>query len=343
MKAALGTVPDFSPSGIGTSGLRCDGRLHRLFLAWLRSMDGRWVATASALNMKLQASLLVLGWVLFVGTMRLPAQGQSRDFELSAATKSRCVSILNEAIHDEDFPTAIHAAEALTRAGRAREVTGPMARRLADETDDRKKCVWARELVRAGDSSKVGVMLDILAGSDPYGHVHAAESLYKVDAMGDGTALRAATGEGRDPILQIMAAGALAKHGDNDAMKLLRVRLGDEDLKSSRIAAWVLGRIGDSSDIPALREGVRRSSDDTTRCFFEHSLATLGNADGLQALERNLTHAEGPIRAYAATFAGDTGAVALALKLVPLIEDPVTDVQVRACQTLLVFDRSSRE
>jgi len=293
--------------------------------------------------MKLQASFLVLGWVLFVGPGTLPAQEQPEGFELDSATKSRCVSILNEAIHDDDFPTAIHAAEALTRAGRAHEATEPMARRLAGETDDRKKCVWARELVRAGDSSKLNVMLDILAGPDPYGHVHAAESLYKVDGKGDGKALRAATDAGRDPILQIMAAGALVKHGDDDAMKLLRVRLGDEDLKSSRIPAWVLGRIGDSSDIPTLREGVRRSKDDTTRCFFEHSLAALGDADGLKALERNLTHEEGPIRAYAATFASDTGAVALASKLIRLLDDSVTDVRVRACQTLLVFDRASRE
>jgi len=124
---------------------------------------------------------------------------------------------------------------------------------------------------------------------------------------------------------------------------LLRVRLADEDLKTSRIAAWVLGRMGDSSDILALRDGMRRSSDDLTRCYFEHSLAALGDAEGLQALERNLTHEDKLIRAYAATFAGDAGAVALAPKLVPLLDDPVTDVRVRACQTLLVFGRSSGE
>jgi sialidase-1 len=293
--------------------------------------------------MKLRAGFLVLGWVLFVVTAVLPVQGQALDSELSAATKSRCVSILNEAIHDEAFPAVIHAAEALTRAGRGHAVIGPFEKRLADETDDRKKCVWARELVRAGDSSKLSVMLDILARPDPYGHVHAAESLYKVDGKGDGKALWAAMGEGRDPILQIMAAGALAKHGDSDAMKLLRARLADRDLKTSRIAAWVLGRIGGPADIPVLREGVRQSSDDLTRCYFEHSLAALGDAEGLKALDRNLTHEDKLIRAYAATFAGDAGAVALAPTLLPLLHDPVTDVRVRACQTLLVFDRLSSE
>ena len=35
-------------------------------------------------------------------------------------------------------------------------------------------------------------------------------------------------------------------------------------------------------------------------------------------------------------------AVSLAAKLIPLLDDPVQDVRVRACQTLLVFDRSAR-
>ena len=43
------------------------------------------------------------------------------------------------------------------------------------------------------------------------------------------------------------------------------------------------------------------------------------------------------------TFAGDAQAVSLAPKLVPLLDDSVMDVRVRACQTLLVFDRSSRQ
>ena len=38
-------------------------------------------------------------------------------------------------------------------------------------------------------------MLNILAGDDPHGHVHAAESLYKVAEIGDGSALRKAFGD----------------------------------------------------------------------------------------------------------------------------------------------------
>lgn len=286
--------------------------------------------------------LIAILFAIAVATTSLHAQSPATGYELSPETEARCVSILNEAIHAEDFPTAIHAAEALTRAGRARDVTGPFTQRLANETDDRKKCVWSRELVRAGDPSKARVMLDILAKPEPYAHVHAAESLYKVGQAGDGNALRGAMGNRANPILQIMAAGALAKHGDRGAMRMLRARLPDPDLETARIAAWVLGRIGGPADIPGLRDGVRRSSDDLTRCYFEHSLAALGDSGGLQALERNLAHDNPLVRAYAATFAGDAEAVALAPKLVPLLDDTVMDVRVRACQTLLVFHRSQK-
>ena len=277
-----------------------------------------------------------------IATTALHAQPLPSGYQLSPETESRCLSVLRDAIHAEDFRTAIHAAEALTRAGRGQDVMGPFTQRLANETDDRKKCVWSRELVRAGDASKLSVMLEILAKPDPYAHVNAAESLYKVGGLGDGNALRAAMGKRQDPILEIMAAGALGKHGDRGAMKLLRARLTDPDLKTARIAAWVLGRMGGPSDIPGLRLGVGRSPDDLTRCYFEHSLAALGDAEGLKALERNLTNGDKLVRAYAATFAGDARAVSLAPRLIPLLDDPATDVRVRACQTLFVFDRSAR-
>jgi hypothetical protein len=51
--------------------------------------------------------------------------------------------------------------------------------------------------------------------------VHAAESLFKVGEVGDGKLLRLALAE-CDPILRMMAAGALAKRGDAAALALVR-------------------------------------------------------------------------------------------------------------------------
>src|SRR5690606_32560288 len=120
-----------------------------------------------------------------------------------------CLAILREGLASDAFWPSMHAAEALTRAGRGDEVLTALAGRPDKETDDQKRCGVARERVRAGDRSMTAAMLDILAKDDPYGHVHAAESLYKVLQVGDGVLLRRAAAQSDNVKLQLMAAGAL--------------------------------------------------------------------------------------------------------------------------------------
>ncbi len=74
----------------------------------------------------------------------------------------------------------MHAAEGLTLGGRGDEVIEFLRSRLATETDDQRRCGLARELARAGDTSGVPTMLAVLEGANDYGHVHAAESLFKI-------------------------------------------------------------------------------------------------------------------------------------------------------------------
>ena len=52
---------------------------------------------------------------------------------------------------------------------------------LASRTpaDDQQQCGLAREAVRAGDRSKISVLLQILVKPGSNGHTHAAESLFK--------------------------------------------------------------------------------------------------------------------------------------------------------------------
>jgi sialidase-1 len=195
----------------------------------------------------------------------------------------------------------------------------------------------ARELVRAGDRDKAQVMLDILAGDDPYGHVHAAESLYKVDEIGDGKAMKRAAKQTDNMTLHLMSSAALARAGNKKAMKQLRERLSDTDPETRRIAAWILGRIGDASDIPQLRKNIESAPDPIARAYVEHSLASLGDPQGLRALVANLQDEDPAIRTYAATFAGDAKAVGVGPALIPLLDHENIDVRVRAAQSLLVL------
>ncbi len=258
-------------------------------------------------------------------------------FVMSNELRDRCLKTLRDGLNSDEFWPSMHAAEGLTLAGHGDEVRQCLAPKLPLEKDDQHRCGLARELVRAGDRSKTQVMLDILVGADPYGHVHAAESLYKVDEIGDGKAMKRAAKQTENMNLHLMAAAALANTGDKKALQQLRERLADADPETRKIAAWILGRIGDASDFAQLRKNIESAPDALSRAYNEHSLAALGAADGLRALVANLQDEDPAVRTYAATFAGDTKQVSLAPALIPLLDHENLDVRVRAAQSLLVL------
>ena len=134
-----------------------------------------------------------------------------------------------------------------------------------------------------------------------------------------------------------MSAGALVRSGDKSAMQTVRDLLENDDPQNSGIAAWVLGQIGDRSDIPRLTKQLARCPDAATRASFEHALAIIGDEVGLKALERNLTSDDNAIRTYAATFAGDARASNTVPPLKAMLEDPFADARIRAAQSLLVL------
>ena len=283
-----------------------------------------------------QRGVVIVAMAVVVGSC---APLGARRARLTPQHRARCLGILRKGMRSDEFWPSIHAAEGLTLAGHGAEVRAFLEPKLKTETDDQRRCGIARELVRAGDRAKTAVMLEILAKKDAYGHVHAAESLYKVGGIGDGKLLRAAMSQTENASLQLMAAAALGRAGDKAAMRLLRARLTDPDPKVSRIAAWIIGRIGDASDIPQLRRSVAGTQDSFVRCYFEHALAALGDEQGRRALLSNLRSDDPRIRTYAATFAGDARMAEAADGLIPLLDDAHLDARLRAAQSLLVLAR----
>ncbi len=266
------------------------------------------------------------------------AEPESREpIRLDPLVRSRCLDVLREGLAGRDFWPAMHAAEGLSVAGYGAELQPLLRKLLATETDDQHRCGLARELVRAGDRHAAAVMLDILAGQDTYGHVHAAESLYKVWEIGDGAALREALAREGYPRLNIMAAAALARAGNPQALPVVRAQLQSDDLELSRTAAWVLARVGDDSDIEPIREQITRSDDPLTVAYFEHALATLGDEAGRAQLVENLSHAEAAVRTYAAEFVPDARVTEAAPRLIEMLEDPYPDARIRAAHALLAL------
>ena len=262
-------------------------------------------------------------------------QDERTTIELTAEVRANCLRVLREGLHSDEFWPSIHAAEGLTLGGYGAEVIEFLEPKVPLEKDDQQRCGLARELIRAGLKQYETVMFEILSGEDNYGHIHAAESLYKVYRLGDGKAMRAAFAQTDSLRLQIMSAAALARAGNPHAMEFLRETLPHPDPETSRTVAWVLGRIGDARDVEPIRKLVPDASDEFTKSYYEHSLAALGDPAGLKALERNLSSTDGPIRTYAATFAGDAWATHLKDKLIGNLDDEHLDARIRAAQSLL--------
>ena len=261
----------------------------------------------------------------------------SERITLDSATRQTCVEVLRSGLQGDEFWPSMHAAEGLTLAGYSQEVIAFLNGKLESEQDDQRKCGLARETARAGDRSTIAVMQKILAGENPYGHVHAAESLFKVAAIGDGPAMRSAFKQNDNMKLKMMAAAALARQGDAEAMQTMRGLLATGDASDQGIAAWILGQIGDSSDIPRLTEQMSHCSDAAARANFQHALAILGDESGLKALELNLSSSDNLTRTYAATFASDAHAVRTVPRLKEMLQDPFGDARIRAAQSLLVL------
>jgi len=262
-----------------------------------------------------------------------------RTIKLTSEVRARCVEVLTQGLHSDEFWPSIHAAEGLTLGGYGDVVRKHLTPKLAPQLDDQQRCGVSRELIRAGDRQKRGIMLKILSGKDDFGHVHSAESLYKVEEIGDGVAMRRAFEQTRNLRLRIMAAAALGRCGNPAAMAFIRSILDHDDPEIYKLGAWVLGRIGSASDISLLKKHRSKCPDELTRAYFDNSLAALGDEAGLAALAKGLTNDDSAVRTYAATFAGDARAVKVADALTKMLDDPYADARYRAAQSLLFLSR----
>jgi len=284
---------------------------------------------------------------LFAVLLAVAASATSRAgqaWELTPTLRQKCLAVLREGMTGEEFWPAMHAAESLTFAGQTQEVRKYLLPKLDTETDDQRRCGLARELARAGDQEKCTLILEILQKKNPHGHVHAAESLYKVGWPGDSTELQSAFATSSDRRVRIMAAAALAKYDQgpvrDESLEFLRQTLRDEkDPALFRLAAWILGRIGEPADCVLIQSRLEDAKKDAlVHAFLEHALAALDDPQGRQALMRNLQSTDSAIRTYAAVFAGESGMTKAAPLLIRQLDDENLDARIRAAGALLNLD-----
>lgn len=281
--------------------------------------------------------LLTLAGVFLTSCLPLSA---ATKLDLNRNDQERCRQVLLDGLRSDEFWPSMHAAEGLTLGGFGRTVRQHLEGKLPEEKDHQRRCGLARELARAGDQAKSRVLMDILKDPDSDGRVHAAESLFKVGWTGSSKPLEQAFAQSKDLRLKFMAAAALGKRDNKKALKFLRHQIRTQkDPKMIFYPAWILGRIGDQSDIPLIRKRLSDAPDAWTRAFLEHALAGLGDAKGRESLRRNLQSDDARLRAYAATWAGDAGMTGVKEQLIEQLEDENLDARIRAAQTLLFLSR----
>ncbi len=271
--------------------------------------------------------------------LRAEESKRQEPLQLAPELQERCLATLCNGLASDEFWPAMHAAEALTLAGHGDEVVAALRDRLPQERDDQRRCGLTRELVRAGDRSPLSVLFEILGNEQSAGRVHAAESLYKIGEVGDGRLLRAALEQSPHPPLQLMAAAALAKSGDQAGLIHLRGRLQSDDRPVRNLAAWALARVGGEPDVKRLLSLLESEQDATARVMIAGALACLGHPAGRAELGRSLDSDNAGVRAMAAEFVGHSRCFELQGKLVQRLDDPVLDPRVRAAQSLLVLSQ----
>jgi sialidase-1 len=256
---------------------------------------------------------------------------------LPAETREDCVKVLRTALAGDDFWPGMHAAEALTLAGKGADVRRALLPRLKTETDHQRRCGLAREITRTGDRTILGELWKVLADEESNGRVHAAESLYKIAEVGDGRLLRAAMAQNDNLKLTLMAAAALGRAGNPQAIERVRKEFGNDDREIRKIAGWILGLLGDGQDIEPLKKLLAAETDPLARAYFINSLACLGDADSRKLLGENLLAADPAVRTYSADFAGYARAIEFRPRLIEMLNDENVDARVRAAQSLIAL------
>lgn len=293
---------------------------------------------------KLIVVLLLLAMTL--PTITLASESPAHAAIDTTTIDARCKAILIEGLSCEEFWPSMHAAEGLTEMGHGERVRSHLEPMLAEITNPQHRVGLARELVRAGDTDKVTLIVNELKDPESNARVHAAETLFKLGLVGDIQAMREATTQPTDARLRVFACAALARHAQDKPeaqpeLRVLRELLNHHDPAPRRHVTFVLGTLQDKeSETWLLNRLAQPDLEESEYQSCLSALAQLGNQQGLDSLANLLTSESKSARAHAAMVVGDIGYHILRPELIALLDDPETDVRIRAAHALYKLDHS---
>lgn len=259
-------------------------------------------------------------------------------FLLTGNQHTRCLEVLREGLHSDEFWPSIYGAEGLVRDGYAFEVTSLFRDRLKTETDYRKRASYATVLVRAGQRDALVELQDQLLVDDVEAKILAAQGMFRSADVADVSLLEQAMSEGNNGRLRLYAAAALALAKDAKTMGIIRDGLVSSDPASRYVAADIIAVLGAAQDdTAALLENLDQTFSDFERIFVLRALAIFGHEASRQELIGLLNHRDPSIRARAAFVMAEAWVVEQSNRLYTMLDDPDLAVRVRAAQALFIL------
>lgn len=298
-------------------------------------------ATSQHINVSRTILLWLAGVLaLFAGTgcSTTKLQTVPEPILLTGNIHNRCLAILKEGLHSDEFWPMIHASEALVDAQYAFEAIPVLKRHLAEERDLRYRAGLARALVRAGERNALTELQDILLTTNTEARVIAIEAMFRVADVADVTIVTAAMDSIHDGRIRIYAAAALALARGQNTLGVIREGLASDSPAMRYVGADVITVLGNRrDDLPVLLLNRDRTASEFEGFYTLRALAFFGDASARQELAGLLRHTDPTIRSRAVYAAAETWLVQESDYLLTLLDDPSLAVRVRAAQALLIL------
>jgi sialidase-1 len=206
---------------------------------------------------------------------------------------------------------------------------------LEKETDDSKRCGLAREIVRAGDKSKIKILSRILADPNSNGRGHATESLYKIEKLGNLDLLVKCAGDDEHRKVQMWSCAALVRAGHKEFLPVLRRFVSSNDPLENSLSTYILGQLGEIRQKELVKERLKEQPKSLYSFFYTAGLVYMKDECALQQLPEFFESKDETIRSLAINTAGTVNPYRFKQKAINMLKDSADNVRIRAAHALI--------
>ena len=281
-------------------------------------------------------SVLLVFLSLFWGcgtTQELPPA-----YLLTANMHDKCLKVLREGLHSNEFWPSVHAAEALIDAGYGFDATPVLKARLSEEEDALYRIGLAQALVRSGERHYLTILQDVLLTDQESAREEALRGMFYLADVADVPLVQTAYNRTDQPSARLWAAGVLSRVIDAKTVDVIREGLVHEDPGVRLTAAELIPVMGSvKTDTTQLLANLGQANTDIERLYILRALALLSHTLSRQQMGSMLFNEDPTIRSKAVYAAAEAWLLDRNDQIFSLLDDPSLAVRVRAAQASLIL------